>query len=78
MIQFSEEIGLWSEFTFWYVSINMLACFLFTIVVIIGGILDIRYLFNSLKKEQIDEADDGRVNATTKASYQNKPASKEN
>jgi hypothetical protein len=56
----------------------MLACFLFTIVVIIGGILDIRYLFNSLKKEQIDEADDGRVNATTKASYQNKPASKEN
>lgn len=61
MIQFSEEIGFWSKFIFWYISINIVVTFLFTFVIIIGGLSDLRFLFKSLKEETVDETDDGRV-----------------
>ena len=61
MIEFSPEIGFWSVATFWYTLINTFACLIFTIVVIIGGIFDIRYLFKALKEDPVDNADDGRV-----------------
>ena len=61
MIQFSEQIGFWSKFIFWYVFINGFSCMVFTIVIIVGGFYDLRYLFRSLREEGIDEQDDGRV-----------------
>ena len=61
MIEFSEEIGFWSKFTFWYVLINAILTVLFTLVIIVGGFFDLKFLFNSLKYEVVDEADDGRV-----------------
>lgn len=59
--QFSEDIGFWSKFTFWYVFINTFVTLGFLVVVIIGGCFDLRFLFRALKEETIDERDDGRV-----------------
>ena len=61
MIEFSEDIGFWSVFVFWCAFTNTFACLGFTVVVIIGGIFDLRYLFRSLREEEIDDADDGRA-----------------
>ena len=61
MIQFSPELGLWSKAVFWYVVINIILCLGFTVVVIIGGIGDLRFLLKSMDEEEVDEADDGRV-----------------
>jgi len=61
MIQFSEEIGFWSKFVFWYVAVNAVVCVIFTVVVIVGGLFDLRFLFKALKEEVVDETDDGRV-----------------
>ena len=61
MIQFTEEIGFWSKFIFWYTSINIVVTLIFTLVIIFGGISDLRFLFKSLKEEIVDETDDGRV-----------------
>lgn len=62
MIQFSPEIGFWSKFIFWYCLLNAFLCAGFTVVVIVGGLWDVKYLLHALKHETIDEADDGRVN----------------
>ena len=61
MIEFDPQLGFWNKFVFWYVAINAVACALFTVVVIIGGLSDLRFLFRALKHESLDEADDGRV-----------------
>jgi len=61
MIEFSQEIGFWSKFTFWYVMINAIVTVLFTLVIIVGGLFDLKFLFNAIKSEEVDEADDGRV-----------------
>ena len=61
MIEFSETIGFWSMFTFWYVAVNMVITVIFTVVVIVGGCGDLRFLMRSLKDECVDETDDGRV-----------------
>lgn len=61
MIVFSPEIGFWSAFVFWFAVANTVATTLFTIVVIIGGAFDLRYLFRALESERVDETDDGRV-----------------
>lgn len=59
-IQFNPEIGSWSPFIFWYVAINAVLCAVFTLVVAIGGMFDLRYLLRSLREEHVDESDDGR------------------
>jgi hypothetical protein len=61
MIDFSPEIGFWSAFVFWFAVVNTVATVLFTIVVIIGGVFDLRYLFKALEEAPVDETDDGRV-----------------
>jgi len=66
MIQFSSEIGFWSPFIYWFVLINAIFCILFTVVVIIGGVFDLRYLFRAIQEEAIDESDDGRVEQPTR------------
>ena len=61
MINFSPEIGFWSPFVFWFVLVSAVACGLIAIVVIIGGIGDLRYLFREIRQAEVDESDDGRV-----------------
>jgi hypothetical protein len=60
-MEFSEEIGFWSVFTFWYVAINTIVTGGFLLVVIVGGFFDLKFLFKALREAQIDETDDGRV-----------------
>ncbi len=60
-IEFDPKMGIWSPFVYWYVAINTLVCAVFTVVVIIGGISDLKFLFRSLREEVVDETDDGRV-----------------
>ena len=60
-MQFAESIQLWSSFTFWFVAVNVVVTLIFSFVVVVGGISDLRFLFNALKKEPVDETDDGRV-----------------
>jgi hypothetical protein len=61
MIRFSPELGWWSSGTFWVVAISLILNFGFTVVVIIGGIGDLRYLLRAMDEERVDETDDGRV-----------------
>jgi len=61
MIEFSDKIGFWSPFIFWFCLVNAVLSILFTFVVIVGGISDLKYLFRALKEERTDETDDGRV-----------------
>ena len=55
------SLDFWSPFIYWYVAVNAILCALFTLVVIVGGVFDLRFLFNALSDEAVDEADDGRV-----------------
>lgn len=61
MIEFSEEIGFWSVFTYWYIVINTILTAGFLLVVIVGGLFDLRFLFKALREATVDETDDGRV-----------------
>ncbi|MFV0416435.1 MAG: hypothetical protein ACK5NG_08735 [Chthoniobacterales bacterium] len=61
MIEFSPEIGFWSPAIFWYCVVTTILCALFTVVVIIGGLFDLKFLWHALKEEVVDESDDGRV-----------------
>lgn len=65
MIQFTESIGFWSKFVFWFCAINIVVTIIFSIVVIIGGFFDLKFLFKALKEDAVDETDDGRVNPNT-------------
>ena len=66
MIQFSPDVGLWSPFVFWFVLVNAVVCAVFSLVVVVGGIFDLRYLFRALGEEEVDETDDGRVMSNDK------------
>lgn len=55
------SMSFWSPFTFWFVAINVFVTLVFTVVVIIGGIFDLKFLFKSLREAEVDETDDGRV-----------------
>jgi hypothetical protein len=63
MIRFSPELGWWSVAVFWYVAANLILCIGFSIVVMIGGLYDLRFLFKSLDEQVVEESDDGRVSA---------------
>lgn len=65
MIEFSEDIGFWSKFAFWYVFINAFVCLAFMGVVVVGGLFDLKFLFRALGEEEVDETDDGRVATPT-------------
>jgi len=63
-MHFAPELGWWSPAIFWFCLSNAVLSMVFTVVVIIGGISDLKYLFQALKDERIDETDDGRVEPT--------------
>lgn len=56
-----SSMSFWSPFTFWYVAINVFVTLAFMVVIIIGGIFDLKFLFKSLQETEVDETDDGRV-----------------
>ncbi len=60
-MDFSPELGFWSPFVFWYCVVNAIASVGFTLVVIIGGFHDLKFLFRALREETVDETDDGRA-----------------
>lgn len=51
----------WSEITMYYIIVNVFVMLIFTIVVNIGGMLDLLYMFRELANKKTDEFDDGRV-----------------
>jgi hypothetical protein len=63
---FSADIGFWSPFMFWFIVANVIATTVFTIVVIVGGFFDLRFLIKALREETPDETDDGRVSPPAK------------
>jgi len=63
---FAADIGFWSPFMFWFIVVNVIATTAFTIVVIVGGFFDLRFLIKSLREETPDETDDGRVSVPSK------------
>lgn len=61
LIQFSEQVGPWSPIIFWFVTVNAFLTIGFILVVIVGGISDLRFLLKALREESGDMTDDGRV-----------------
>ena len=61
MIHFSPELGWWSVVTFWIVAISIVLNLAFTLLVMVGGIRDLRWLLKSMDESTSDETDDGRV-----------------
>lgn len=57
----SPDLAFWSPVIFWFVAVNAILTGLFTLVVIVGGFFDLRFLFSALNSGDIDETDDGRV-----------------
>ena len=51
----------WALTTYCFVGISTIAYVVFFIVISVGGIFDLIYLFKSLKAEIIDTSDDGRA-----------------
>ncbi|MCD4830182.1 MAG: hypothetical protein K8R02_00060 [Anaerohalosphaeraceae bacterium] len=51
----------WSNFSMYYVVVNIIIMVVFTAVSAIGGGFDLAYLLKELHKKQVDELDDGRV-----------------
>ena len=63
MIKFAAELGWWSSVTFYIVLITVFLNIGFTLVVIAGGLFDLRFLLQAMDEEQVDETDDGRVSS---------------
>lgn len=61
VIEFAPDLQPISGIIYWFLVINALASLAFTMVVIVGGIYDLKFLLSALKAEKIDESDDGRV-----------------
>ena len=51
----------WAFSTYCFVGLAAIAYIVFFIVIAIGGMFDLAYLFRSLKAEVPDDADDGRA-----------------
>jgi hypothetical protein len=61
MIEFDPNLGVWSPFVYWFIVVSTLSCGVFMLVVIVGGVFDLRFLFKALGEEVSDDHDDGRV-----------------
>ena len=54
-------MSTWALVTYWYTVISLIIFVGFTIVMSIGGFIDLRHLFKELNSGVLDEKDDGRV-----------------
>ena len=57
----------WEMSSWVYFGLMAISSVIITIVTTIGGIFDLRYLFRSLKDEQVDDTDDGRIHESDSA-----------
>jgi hypothetical protein len=51
----------WMYACYIYAFVTFACFFILTVIVTIGGIFDLKFLFKSLNQEVLDETDDGRV-----------------
>ena len=75
MIEFAQELQPLAGIIYWFVVINAFACLAFTLVVIVGGIYDLKFLLSALLAEEIDDSDDGRVIKSDVCGEPSEPAS---
>lgn len=68
MIEFSQDPNIrpWSIGIFWFAAVNLVATVGFTLVVIVGGIMDLKFLFHALKNPSADEEKPPQRPAITK------------
>ena len=74
-IEFAQDLQPMSGIVYWFVVVNAIACLAFTMVVIVGGINDLKFLLSALLEEEIDDSDDGRVIKTDVSGQPGGPAS---
>ncbi|MDC0937328.1 hypothetical protein OAS39_13665 [Pirellulales bacterium] len=74
IIEFAQDLQPMSGILYWFVVINAFACLAFTLVVIVGGIHDLKFLLSALQAEEIDDLDDGRVIKTDVSAQPDGPA----
>lgn len=75
MIEFNQQLQPLSGIIYWFVVINAIVCLAFSLVVIVGGIHDLKFLLSALLAEEIDDSDDGRVIKTDMSGQPGGPAS---
>ena len=51
----------WIYFTYAYIGFFITVSIVGTIIVLIGGIFDLKFFLKSLNEDVVDETDDGRV-----------------
>ena len=61
MIEGFKMVFNWMFITYFSFIVGILVFLVITVIVTIGGAFDLKFLFQSLKEEVLDEADDGRV-----------------
>lgn len=50
-IRFHPDWSGWSAFTFWTVVVTIIVTLAFTLVVLVRGVADLRYLLNALDED---------------------------
>jgi hypothetical protein len=58
-------MSTWAIISYWYTLINLIIFVVFTIIMSVGGFIDLRLLFDDLNSKVVDERDDGRVQQLT-------------
>jgi len=51
-IRFSPQFAAWSAFTFWMVVLSIIVTLGFTFVVFVCGLSDLRFLLESMQRDQ--------------------------
>lgn len=64
----------WALYTYCFVGVAAFAYVIFYIVITIGGMFDLIYLFKSLRGEVVDSVDDGRARQLDKEQSPKSPS----
>lgn len=51
----------WVSFSYIFSAVSIVLYLGFTVVVTVGGVIDLVYMFRQLEAGEVDETDDGRV-----------------
>jgi hypothetical protein len=51
VIEIIKSLNGWQMFAYLYIGISIIANVVFTLVISVGGIFDLKHLFSQLKKE---------------------------
>jgi hypothetical protein len=70
-MEYFQSLEFWSKFMFWFVNINIVLTMFFTVVVVIGGIFDLKFLLKALRTEVTNDKDNGSI-GTSPASTEKK------